>query len=36
MTDEELTELDKKIENRKKEMLELYESFWKQNGANIK
>ena len=36
MTDEQLAELDKKIEKRKKEMSELYEQFWQQNGANIK
>lgn len=32
MSDEELAELDKKIEKRKKEMVELYEQFWSQNG----
>ena len=36
MTDEQLAELDKKIENRKKEMADLYEQFWQQNGQNIK
>jgi CHASE3 domain sensor protein len=32
MTDEELDELDKKIKKRKEEMVDLYQSFWKQNG----
>lgn len=36
MTDAELDELDKKMEKKKKELIELYDQFWKQNGYNIK
>lgn len=36
MTDAELDELDKKMEKKKKELIELYDQFWKQNGSNIK
>jgi hypothetical protein len=32
MTDEQLDELDKKMEQKKKELIELYDQFWKQNG----
>lgn len=36
MTDAQLDELDKKMEQKKKDLLALYDSFWKQNGQNIK
>ena len=36
MTDAELDELDKKIEKKKEEMKNMYESFWAEFGKSIK